>query len=245
MSLASRLITAMVGLGLIWFFWPFGGSDEVVKIIEPPSAHDGRLFTTPLPEAPSPEAPLPKAAPPKPAPAKAPPPQTADPPKTTAALPATQPAPAKDGKTVAAVSPEGGPVPVDAATPKTVLKPKRFYRVVVRDGGTLKAGDVVITLDGIKAHAADATCKDAKGRVWACGKQARIALMRLIRGRAVSCKVPASSTAKTLTARCSVAGTGLSEWLVRYGWVKPNAPADTKLAKAADTARKKKIGVWR
>ncbi len=229
MSLASRLITAVVGLGLIWFLWPFGGSDEVVKIIEPPSGHEGRLFTTPLPEAPLPEAP---------------PPKKADPPQTIEALPETPPASAKDGKTVVAVVPNGAAAP-EGAAPKVVLKPKRFYRVVVRDGGTLKAGDVVITLGGIKAHAAGATCKDAKGRVWACGKQARIALMRLIRGRAVSCKVPVSSTAKALTARCGVAGTDLSEWLVSQGWVKPEAPADTKLAEAADTARKKKIGVWR
>jgi endonuclease YncB( thermonuclease family) len=236
MSLGSRLLTAVVGLGLIWFFWPFGGSDEVVKMVEPPSAHDGRLFTTPLSEAPAPE-----AAPPKPAPAKTAAPQTVEPAKTTAALP-IQSAPGKADTTVSAITPALAPDGQPA--PKATLKPKRFYRVVVRDGGTLKSGDVVITLDGIAAHQADATCKDAKGRVWACGKQARIALMRLIRGRAVSCKVPASGTVKTLTARCNVGRTDLSEWLVRQGWVKPDT-ADTQLAEAADAARKNKIGVWR
>ena len=56
MSLASRLITALVGLLLIWFFWPFGGGDEVVKLVEPPPTGHQRLFTTKLPEDDPPKA---------------------------------------------------------------------------------------------------------------------------------------------------------------------------------------------
>lgn len=225
MSLASRLFILLAGLALIWFFWPFGGDSEVVKIVEPPpSGHQGRLFTTPLPEGPAPK----KPDPPKPA----------------------QAAPESGSETVASETDGDGDrvaaVPPDAAQqPKQELKPKLFYRVLVRDGGTLQSGNTVITLDGIAARDADALCKDANGRKWACGKQARIALMRLIRGRAVRCRVPASGKDTALTARCDVGGTDLSVWMVHQGWVKPKAPADAKLAKAADAAREKKIGVWR
>jgi endonuclease YncB( thermonuclease family) len=214
MSLASRLLTALVGLALIWYLWPFGGDTEVVKMVEPPpSGHQGRLFTPPQ----------------SPAPAKA----TQAPPKDDALGSA-------DGDKTAALAPEA------AQKPKPKLKATRFYRVIVRDGGTLETrGDIVITLEGIGAYAADKTCKDAKGRTWSCGKSAQVALTRLIRGRAIVCKVPAMGKLSSVTARCTLAGTDLSTWMVAQGWAKPAAPTEPKLAKAADAARKKKIGVWR
>jgi endonuclease YncB( thermonuclease family) len=221
MSLASRLITALAVLGLIWYLWPFGGDSGVVKMVEPPpSSHQGRLFTTPLPE-------------------DDPPTESAAPTKVTHAAPKDDAAGPADGDKTAALAPQA------AQKPKPKLKATRFYRVVVRDGGTLETrGDIVITLEGIDAYAADETCKDAKGRIWSCGKSAQVALTRLIRGRAVVCKVPAMGKLSSVTARCTLAGTDLSTWMVAQGWAKP-ATAEAKLAQAADAARKKKIGVWR
>jgi len=200
MWLASRILTSLAALGLIWFFWPFGGEKDVITIERPPpTGHDGRLFTTPLRKTPSPE--------------KKP---TAETPLEPAANPA-------------------------ASTPT----PKLLYRVVVQDGGTLRAGDTLIVLEGIAAHDAGAQCKDTNGRSWPCGARARAALRRLIQGRAVRCHVPTSSDRPRLTARCTVGGTDLSLWMVSQGWAKPKDPAETKLAKAADAARKRKVGIWR
>lgn len=53
---------------------------------------------------------------------------------------------------------------------------KRYLRVTVRDGGTLKAGKLVIRLQGIEARAAKAKCQDADGKSWPCGTMARAAL---------------------------------------------------------------------
>jgi endonuclease YncB( thermonuclease family) len=222
MSLASRLLTALVGLALIWYLWPFGGDTEVVKMVEPPlSGHQGRLFTRPLPD-------------------DDPPPESPAPAKATQAPPKDDALGSADGDKTAALAPEA------AQKPKPKLKATRFYRVIVRDGGTLETrGDIVITLEGIGAYAADETCKDAKGRTWSCGKSAQVALTRLIRGRAIVCKVPAMGKLSSVTARCTLAGTDLSTWMVAQGWAKPAAPTEPKLAKAADAARKKKIGVWR
>ncbi len=99
--------------------------------------------------------------------------------------------------------------------PKPKLTPKLYYRVVVRDGGTLESAGTVIVLEGIKARAANAQCKDKSGHTWACGARARLALTRLIHGRAVRCAVPVSGAPKSLTARCSVGGKDLSVWMVR------------------------------
>jgi endonuclease YncB( thermonuclease family) len=120
---------------------------------------------------------------------------------------------------------------------------KIHYRVTVRDGGTLESSGVVITLDGIVAQKADATCS-ASGKTWACGAAARVALTRLIRARAVSCTQVGKSK-DGLTARCRVGDTDLSTWLVRQGWARPKEPAEKTLAEAAKAAQAERIGVWR
>ena len=234
MRLASRLLTALLGLALIWFLWPFGGSDEVVTAVSPPPAgQDGRLFTKSA-------APPAKSAAPKTTPAAAGAPRggpNGAPQKSAHAVPAPQGPAAQGGEQTAALSRDAAPSPT--------LKPKLFYRVVVRDGGTLKSAGTVITLGGIRARAADAKCKDKTGRTWACGARAKLALTRLIRGRAVICEVPVSGKQKALTARCTVGGKDLSIWMVDQGWAEAAAPADPKLAQATDAARERRVGLWR
>jgi len=227
MSFASRIITALLGLALIWYFWPFGGGSEVVTPVSPPGE---QLFTKPA-------SPAPQAATPKPAASQPAASQDAHAVQDQAAKPHLLAREKADAERQAALTTE--------TVPKPVLKPKLYYRVVVRDAGTLKAEGALITLDGIQVHEADDQCKDSKGRAWACGARARAALTRLIRGRAVSCKVPSSGKQTTLTARCSVGGIDLSVWMLSQGWAQPTAQAKPKLAAAADEARKKKVGLWR
>lgn len=246
MSIASRLVTALVGVLLIWFFWPFGESEEVVQTVTPPPTGHERLFTTKLPEETppklAPRAASPEAAPPKAAPkteaetdGEAPEAKTLEdktPDDKTPDDTASEDKASKNTKTAA-----GG------VSPK--LKPKRFYRVRVLDSGTLEASGRVIKLDGINPIPSDETCNDKSGTKWLCGTRARLALTRFIRGRAVVCKVPEKDKAKALTARCSLASKDLSVWVAAQGWAKPAAPPKPKIAKAADQARKKKIGIWR
>jgi endonuclease YncB( thermonuclease family) len=126
------------------------------------------------------------------------------------------------------------------------IKPKPttkiYYRVTVPDSGTLEAGDVVIKLNGIVARKADVQCQDEKGKSWPCGVAAKAALRRLIRARAVVCDLPEPSEQNSFTARCTVAGTDLSSWMVRQGWAEPKEPT---LVEAAQLARSEKIGLWR
>src|SRR6187549_95156 len=49
----------------------------------------------------------------------------------------------------------------------------------------------------------------------------------------------------SFTARCAVAGTDLSTWMVRQGWAKPNDPPEPALADAAEAAKSEHIGLWR
>lgn len=126
---------------------------------------------------------------------------------------------------------------------------KRYFKVRVRDAGTLEAGllptdAVVIKLDGIDAREADETCKKENGASWPCGAKARAALIRFIRSRAVTCTLPQGGETKDFAARCSVVGQDLSTWLVRQGWATPQKGAEPELAKALDAAKTERLGLW-
>ncbi len=122
---------------------------------------------------------------------------------------------------------------------------KLYYKVQVIDAGTIRAGGTTVTLAGIAARDAKAKCKDARGKDWACGAAARLALAKLIRTRAVSCVLPKEGEQKAFAARCSVAGTDLATWVVRQGWASPQQPQEQALAEADDAAKKDKVGIWR
>ena len=109
----------------------------------------------------------------------------------------------------------------------------------MRDGGTLQSGSVVIKLAGIAARDDEATCKGTNGKAWPCGAAAKAALARLIHARAVTCEVPKQSAAKDVVARCSVAETDLSTWMVQQGWAEPK---DTERARACPSGGGRQTG---
>ncbi len=242
MELASRIVSFVLGIAvMVLLLWPVTvpvGFGEVwwasrqaqSRHQAPPSpsppqpewARPASLPTTevkpPAPPAPQPHAVAPSAETPKPAPV------TGD-----------QTAPEQD--TALNANDKTGAVAPQAAT-------KRYYRVSVRDGGTLQAGKVVIRLSGIAARNADATCKDAHGKDWPCGAAAKAALTRLIHARAVTCVLPKSGEHNIFDASCTVAGTDLSTWLVRQGWATPKEPNEPALAEAAAAAKSEKLGLW-
>jgi endonuclease YncB( thermonuclease family) len=236
MALASRILSILLGLAVIvLLLWPINiplGFGQAWWAKEIAAKRQGAAQS---------------AAEPAPAPA------------STAALPAQQAAPAPQVHAVpdpAAAPPKPNMLASEkaeaerlaalqkakeAAPPPTKL----YYKVQVIDAGTIQSGGIVITLDGINARDAKATCKNAKGKSWGCGAAGRIALARLIRTRAVSCALPAGGEQKAFAVRCSVAGTDLSTWVVREGWANPKGTSEKTLADAEDAAKKEKIGLWR
>lgn len=264
MSLVSRILTGAVALWLIAYFWPFGAGDPAqVVAIEPPGPDIKPLYPRPALPGERPTHAI-DVAPQKPPPHEAvaarladskskptPSPQPDD--KTTAEVAAAPPTPKPSqpgdkpnaARTAALEKKTAALEKKDVVTTTPPAKPKLFYRVIVRDGDTIEADGVVITLGGIKARDTDEKCKDGTGRTWPCGVQARTALTRLIHGRAVACAVPGSGQQKALTTRCKVGRIDLSIWMVTQGWAEPTPPKDPRLADAAQAAQKKKLGIWR
>jgi endonuclease YncB( thermonuclease family) len=240
MALASRVLSILLGIAVMaLLLWPINiplgfGQAWWAKDI---AANRKPAKLNAEPPASSLIAAMPGAQPPAAIPAQAQPTMQAD------ATPAMQPGAAAPGK---AQDEKVAALQKDKAAPEASPPPtKLYYKVRVLDAGTIQSGAIVITLADITARDAKATCKDAKGRAWRCGEAGRVALMRLIRTRAVSCVLPQGGEQNAFAARCSVAGTDLSTWVVRQGWANAKAPAPKAIADAEDAAKKDKAGIWR
>jgi endonuclease YncB( thermonuclease family) len=161
-----------------------------------------------------------------------------------AVTPAGTPMVTPDADEVAIHTPEntGAVMPPAPAPPAAPEATKLYHHVTVRDGGTLQSGKIVIRLTGIVARDAEATCKRANGKTWRCGAAARAALSRLIRGRAVECKLPKDGEHNIFDTRCSVGRADLSTWMVQQGWAEAKDPV---LDAAAKQAKADGLGLWR
>src|SRR5262245_20230705 len=72
-----------------------------------------------------------------------------------------------------------------------------------KDGDSLMFGPVEVRLHGIDAPEIDQQCKDAEGKDWLCGRDARDALGDLVRGREVRCEIREVDQRNRPIGRCS------------------------------------------
>ena len=226
METASRIFSILLGAAVMVFvLWPITIPLGFGEVWWASRQAQTRVETDP-PPAPAP--PL------KPA-------ESTEPPAASSAPVPTELEPLPPAK--AADPQQTATVETQAAAPPAATK--LYRRVTVRDGGSLHADGVVISLAGIAAREADATCKGAGGKTWRCGAAAKAALAKLIRARAVTCTRSKSGEHKIVIARCSVAGTDLSTWMVRQGWAEPKDTNEAPLAEAAAAAKQERLGLWR
>lgn len=118
----------------------------------------------------------------------------------------------------------------------------------VVDAGTLSFANTAIHLAGVVAPKMPFLCQ-AGSLLWACGREARWALVHRIAGHWVHCQsADASPATVTPAASCRLAGrTGpeLNLWLVTEGWALA-APDDGEAYREAEkAAREANLGIWR
>ena len=135
-------------------------------------------------------------------------------------------------------------VPV-AAPPPAPPRWRRFFRPFVLEAGLIDIGGRAVRLPGIAILPADALCHDAHGAVWPCGREARTSFRRLIRGRAVECRLAAAETSDPLVAPCRIGAVDLALWLAEAGWARPEENAGDPIQAAALAARCAGRGLWR
>lgn len=89
-------------------------------------------------------------------------------------------------------------------------------RVRVVDGDSLELAGHRVRLFGIDAPESRQECRDARGRFYDCGREARDALARAIGSQSVSCS-PVGESYNRDVAICTANGRDLSEAMVRSG----------------------------
>jgi endonuclease YncB( thermonuclease family) len=146
------------------------------------------------------------------------------------------------------VSPPANEPPVRVTAAEVVVEPsparmQRLYNPIVVSAGVIKVREREIGLAAIEAPAFDARCEEGSA-AWPCGRMARAALRRFIRGRAIECEIPAGAEEIPDAARCEVAGTDISAWLIEQGWARRAVGAGDTYAEAETAAREAKLGLW-
>lgn len=150
--------------------------------------------------------------------------------------------------------PSPGPTGLERVAPRDPLgdlglasppKPKPggtvLYRPIAQAAGKIDAMGYSILLAGIEPLEPDETCS-FEGREWPCGARARSAFRAFLRGRAVTCDVPAEPEKGSITAACRLGKQDVSEWLVKNGWAR--AAAGGPYAKAGEAVRAAGKGVF-
>jgi endonuclease YncB( thermonuclease family) len=129
---------------------------------------------------------------------------------------------------------------VEQPAPEPQARWERLFNPIVIAAHTIKARGRDIHLAGIDAPDFNLRCGEGDA-AWPCGRMARAALRRFIRGRAIECKVPAGADAIPDPATCRVAGDDIAQWLVAQGWAKPDGD---RYGEERDAARDAARGLW-
>jgi endonuclease YncB( thermonuclease family) len=115
---------------------------------------------------------------------------------------------------------------------------------------TVVAGDIMIVngvrihLHGIDAPEPNQVCV-AKGRNYRCGTVAMTALMDLVAGTTVTCRLHDDSVASFTYATCQAGGFDLSSNMVHTGWALADRKSTHKYIAVEGRAKKAKRGLWR
>jgi endonuclease YncB( thermonuclease family) len=124
--------------------------------------------------------------------------------------------------------------------PAPEARVERLFNPIVVAASTIKAQGRDIHLAGINAPAFDARCGEGEA-AWPCGRMARAALRRFIRGRAIECDLPEGADDIPDPATCRCAGDDIAAWLVAGGWAKRDGD---RYGEEENAAREAEIGLW-
>jgi endonuclease YncB( thermonuclease family) len=126
-----------------------------------------------------------------------------------------------------------------AAVAPTERKETVLYQPVATAAGVLDAAGYHINLADIDPVAKDETCPRSGGGAWPCGLVARTAFRAWLRGRAMTCNVPAAKGA--VITSCTVGDDDPALWLVENGWARSDDP---RYRDAVDKAKDGKRGMF-
>ena len=110
----------------------------------------------------------------------------------------------------------------------------------VRDGDSLAIGRHRVRLAGIDAPERDQACS-RRGKRWACGREARRHLSRLIGNHNVDCTIKKRDRFQRLLGRCRVGQRDLNRSMVRDGMA---VSFGRRYGREEAMAREERLGLW-
>jgi endonuclease YncB( thermonuclease family) len=113
--------------------------------------------------------------------------------------------------------------------------------VRIVDGETIGLGERIVRLDGVAAPSRGDACRTASGSEFDCGSAAAAALMRLVSGRAVACRIVGQDGFGRGLGQCDASGVDLSRALVGGGFA---VATDSALRSHEAAARQGAQGLW-
>jgi len=117
-----------------------------------------------------------------------------------------------------------------------------FSNVAI-DGDTIRIGEEVIRLEGIDAPEMKQVCQDKAGKDYRCGREAKVALSKLLDG-GVTCEETGRDRYRRALAYCSVNGIDLSLAMVQSGWAMAFVKYSDRYVRDESAARTAKLGMW-
>jgi endonuclease YncB( thermonuclease family) len=119
-------------------------------------------------------------------------------------------------------------------------------KITVKDGDTLRFGAQDYRLHGIDSPEFKQLCRDAKDAEWQCGKEAHLALSRLVKNRTISCEERAHDKFQRIVATCrDEQGRDLARAMIEQGLaVSFGGFAEGPYADDEHIAKQAKRGVW-
>lgn len=118
--------------------------------------------------------------------------------------------------------------------------------ISVADGDSFRMDGQRYRLQDIDAPELHQTCKNASGRDWACGRQARDELRRLLGQGALNCRTITRDRFGRRIAVCTVGGRDVGEAMVRSGWATAykGRGFSSNYVSAENEARTARRGLW-
>jgi endonuclease YncB( thermonuclease family) len=114
--------------------------------------------------------------------------------------------------------------------------------ITVEDATTIRTRLVTISLAGLEKLPKNSVCLADEG-LWACGRQAQVALYNLVHGHDLDCGPGERVPGAAIVASCKIAGRDIGVTQVSNGWARPADPSALQVEVAA--AHREVLGLWR
>lgn len=112
------------------------------------------------------------------------------------------------------------------------------------DGDTIRIRDTTIRLFGIDAPELRQRCSDRAGKLYNCGKEAKLTLAKLIQEKELNCKLRTEDRYHRQVSVCFVDGLDVGEQMVAKGQAWAFTKYSRDYSDQEKTAKELKLGIW-